>query len=159
MKYLPFDLEIYDHPSFDDLNAFQKGIARLVIEYCWKRGRDIPESDYLASKAITMDVRNWVRYKPIVMPVVNQVMDKLLQKHARRTKNRLISSENISKGRLRRISQKVAKNPTFSDDFTPHTGFTPLPVRQEFNDGKSDKTARLAALDVKLPPGDNTFAD
>ena len=159
MKYLPFDISIYDDPLVRRLSPFQIGLFTFLVLDYWRTGIPLPEYTKSLVELSNTNFQKWEINKVKVMLGIKSVMPGVTKDRKEKQEKREYRLGTAKRALTAQLRKRAAKNVIFSDDLSTHRGFTPLPVRQEFNDGKSDKTARLAALDVKLPPGDNTFAD
>ena len=159
-KYLPFPLDVYDHPLIQRLKPFPGAFLRLLVEDYWKTGLPLPESDYDLSNIIRTDLGKWMKYKPIVLPALNAILPKLYKDR----ENKLSTARSAVKNALRavevRMNNRVRKTDIISDfNNDSHTQFTPLPSKNVWNEGKTDAQARKAAIQANKSADDVMFTD
>lgn len=73
MKYLPFPLEVYDHPLVKRLHPTAGGLLRFLVEDYWISGLPLPEQDFALMRLSNGAARVWQIHRDAIKEALNVV--------------------------------------------------------------------------------------
>ena len=146
-KPLKFPLELYDHPSIRKLNVFQAGLFRLLIEYYWKTGIDLPKSDNALQRLSNASYKAFKHHAYEVKEALNITMPAFIEARKLRMNIYVMDQRKACKMRAKVKSKGYSKDKTFSDSQDTHLEIIPVNLpRENWNAGRFDHVERDKAL-------------
>lgn len=161
-KMFSFPLDLYEDDAVTSLNLCQSALFRLLIEYYWKTGREVPNNSYAIGRLCNADYRTMKRYGKRVIEVVAIMMPKFVEARELKKRNRTTFQNNAVNIRAKLKIKRQANKVVFVDEELQHDQITPVsPVlgANWLNEGMFDKNERAAAVKAKKNYDGKTFTD